>query len=119
MVSASIIPKLNGYSTLSSAATLAIANNRTKNLSIEAGKQYYNDVAGRTITSYSGFSSSNSTATILSSEPISFEGENVLTPATTPDAEYLLYTLKYMQTSDINYVIVVTVEAMSAPQGGI
>lgn len=99
--------------------TLAMARLNSKKLSIEAGKQYFNEVAGRTITSYEGFSASNPTATILSSEPVAFEGDNILEPVEIPDSEYLLYKVEYVQTSDIKFILVVSVTAMKAPSGGL
>lgn len=92
---------------------------RTSTPTINAGTQYYNEKDDLTVSNFEGFSSRNKTATILSSKPIKFEGENVLTPVEIPESDYLLYTISYMQTSDIKYVLVVGVEAMKAPQGGL
>lgn len=92
---------------------------RSKKLSIQAGKQYYNEMPNRVVTSYEGFSPANPTATILSSSPLSFEGNNVLTPVEIPDSEYLLYNIEYVQTSDIKFILVVSVTAMKAPDGGL
>lgn len=108
----------NTYSDLTTPA-LAMARSNSKNLGIEAGKQYFNEVQNRIITVYNGFSSENPTATILSSAPIIFEGDNVLTPTEIPDSDYLLYKIEYVQTSDIKYILVVSVTPMKAPQGGL
>lgn len=92
---------------------------RSKKFLVQAGKQYYNDKDNRIVSEFDGFTESNPAATILSSQPLAFEGDNVLTPSETPDSEYILYTLRYMQTSDIKFVIAVTATAMDAPQGGL
>lgn len=106
------------YSELT-APTLAIARSNSKNIGIQAGKQYFNEVVNRTISTYEGFSPTHPTATILSSSPITFEGENVLIPSEIPDSEYLLYKIEYLQTSDIKFVLVVSVTAMKTPEGGL
>lgn len=91
----------------------------SKNITIEANKQYYNDVKGRIVSDYIGFDNYSVSATILSKYPLTFEGDNVLVPSRIPDAEYLMYTVKYMQTSDIKYVLVVTAESMSTNANGL
>lgn len=110
--------QLQSYSALTT-SSLAIARSNSKSLGIQAGKQYFNEVANRTISSYEGFSPTNTSATILSSSPITFEGDNVLVPSEIPDSDYLLYKIEYMQTSDIKYVLVVSVTAMKTPEGGL
>lgn len=100
-------------------ADLTPLSSNSKKVSVQAGKQYYNEKKDRIVSEYNDFSESNQSATILSSEPINFEGDNVLTPSETPDSEYILYTLRYMQTSDIKFVIAITATSMDAPQGGL
>lgn len=99
--------------------SLTIAMSNSKDISIQAGNQYYNDIADRTITEYNGFSTTTPSATILSSSPLTFEGDNVLTPVEVPKSDYLLYKIEYVQTSDIKFILVVSVTAMKAPQGGL
>lgn len=117
------IPPVSATSSLTysdlTTPTLAIARSNSKKLSIQAGKQYFNEMENRVVTSYEGFTSACTTATILSSSPIEFEGDNVLTPSEIPDSEYLLYKIEYVQTSDIKFILVVSVTPMKAPSGGL
>ena len=89
----------------------------SKNITIESNKQYYNEDEGRIVSEYIGFDNYGANATIISKYPLVFEGDNVLIPSNIPDAEYLMYTVKYMQISSEKYIITVSVEGMNGAMG--
>lgn len=113
---------LQSFSTLVQAETATTQSTRMRakaqpTMVVEAGKQYYNDEENKVISEYNGFSAINQEAKILSKYPMTFAGENVIVENTSVDADYLMYSLKYMQISEEKYLIAVSVNSFTSNGG--
>lgn len=110
------------FSTLVQAELAATQSTRMRakaqpTMIVEAGKQYYNDEENKVISEYKDFSATNQEAKILSKYPMTFAGENVVVENNDITADYLMYSLKYMQISEEKYLIAVSVSAFTSNGG--